>query len=251
MMNPMSLKNRKIFITGASSGIGKATAIYCANLGAQVVLHGRNIERLEKTKKQLSGNNHIICVQDFNTNTDWENIFNDIICDGIKLDGLVHCAGVPCIMPIKSLTKERLSNVMNINFYSFVELARFFVKRKYSNDYSSIVGISSSAVLHPRMYELGYLASKAAMEISIPVMAQEFFKRNIRVNCVSPGSVMTEMISSTLNEHNNKDVLDYVTSQSIMGWQEPEEIAKVCSFLLSNESKAITAKIIRADGGIF
>ncbi len=249
MINPMSLEGKKILITGASSGIGRATAIYCSELGAQLVIQGRNEDKLKETFSNLKGYNHIVLVKDFDNSSGFNELFENMILDGIKLDGFIYCTGIPYVMPVKSLTKDRLHSVMNINFYTFVELARIFTKSKYSNDNSSIIGISSSAVIHPRKYELGYLASKAAMEISIPVMAKEFWKRKIRVNCVSPGSVMTEMITNTLDVHGNNEALDEIALQTIMGWQQPDDIAKVCAFLLSDASKTITSQILRADGG--
>lgn len=249
MLNPMSLEHKKIIITGASSGIGRATAIYCSKLGAQVVLMGREKHRLKETYNNMNGLGHIICIQDFDDDINFDNVFNQITNDGVKLDGLVHCAGVTCTRPIKMLSRDKLESVMNINFYSFVELARIFTKRKYSNDYASIIGISSSVVLHPRMYEMGYVVSKAAMEISIPIMAQEFWKRKIRVNGIAPGNVRTEMIFNTSEKYGNKEILDNIASSSIIGWQKPEDISKVCAFMLSDASSTITAKIIRADGG--
>lgn len=246
----MNLKNKKIVITGASSGIGRATAIYCAYLGAQIVLLGRNKHELNKTRSKMEGINHIVIEQDFNEVVEFDKLFDKMIEDRVKLDGFVHCAGVACVMPIKSLTRERLFKVMNINYYTFLDLARSFVKRKYSNECASILGISSSAVLHPRKFELGYIVSKAAMESSIPIMAQEFWNRKIRVNCISPGSVSTEMIESMLNQYGNKELLDDITSQSIIGWQNPEDISKACAFMLSDASKTITAQVIRVDGGI-
>lgn len=249
MMEPMSLAGKKIVITGASSGIGRATAIYCAGLGAKVVLLDRNQEGMEKTCCAMSGEGHSTFLQDLSKDEGFEDLFDSMISDGQKLDGMVHCAGIPGVMPLKSLTQERLHTVMGINFYSFVELSRYFTKKKYSNDAGSIVGISSSVVLHPRMYELAYVASKAAMEAAAQVMALECGKRRIRVNCVSPGSVRTEMIERALAEQSDREALDAAANQAIFGWQQPEDIAKVCAFLLSDMSASITARVIRADGG--
>ena len=249
MINPMSLEGKKILITGASSGIGRASEIYCSELGARVVLLGRNREQLDSTISKMHSSNHIVLVHDLYKDEAFDELFLQMITDGVKLDGFVHCAGIPCIMNVKSLTRNRLKNVMNLNFHAFIDLARCFVKRKYSNDNASIIGISSSATVHPRMYEMGYIASKAAMEASVKVMAQEFWKRKIRVNCVSPGAVMTEMVVETIREHNNKELMDSIASKTVMGWQQPEDISKVCAFILSDASCSITGQILRADGG--
>lgn len=249
MINPMSLQNKKIIITGASSGIGRATAIYCSELGAQIVLIARNKKRLEETLCNMAGDNHIILDQDLNEEDDFDFMFENIVSDKKKLDGFVHCAGIPCIMPLRNLSHKKLHEVMSINFYSFVDLVRSFIKKKYSNENASVVGISSAIVKHPRLYEMGYIASKAAIEAVIPVMAMECKKRKIRVNCIEPGNVYTEMIRHVINENGNEEILDKFAANAIFGWQKPEDIAKVCAFILSDEAGAITARVIQADGG--
>ena len=249
MLNPMSLENKKILVTGASSGIGRATAIYCAELGAQVVLLGRDQERLEETLRAMNGGNHMVLMQDLGKDEDVTPLFNSMVADGIKLDGLVHCAGISYVMPLKSLTRERLHSVMNTNFYSFIELSRLFVKKKYSCDGASVVGISGALVSHPRKYELGYIASKAARESAVQVMAMECGDRRIRVNCVSPGNVRTEMVERIMEEQGNRELLEQTAQRAILGWQQPEDIAKICAFLLSDASTAITARVIQSDGG--
>lgn len=248
MINPISLSGKKILITGASSGIGRATAIYCSKMEAQIVLVARNRKRMLETLSMMNGSNHLILEQDFNKKEDFDDLFKEMILDSKKLDGFVHCAGISCVLPLKALSHKKLYKVMNTNFYSFIDLVRSFIKRKYSNNNASIIGVSSSAIVHPRMYEIGYVASKAALEISIPIMAQELWKRKMRVNCISPGYVSTEM-TKHISVENNIDKIHSIEAQSIIGWQKPEEIAKVCAFLLSDASSAITAQIIRSDGG--
>ncbi len=249
MASPMSLAGKRIVVTGASSGIGRATVVLCANLGARMVLIGRDNERLQNIIAGLSGEGHISLFQDFSQEKDYGDLFDQMLVNGEKLDGMVHCAGIPYIMPLKSLTRERLHSIMNVNFYSFVELSRQFTKRKYSNDCASIVGISAALVNHPRAYELGYIASKAAIEAATKVIALECGSRGIRANSVSPGSVKTEMIERVIKEQHNEAQMQVAVDRAIFGWLQPEEIAKVCAFLLSNDSSAITAKVIEVDGG--
>lgn len=247
-MNPMSLERKKILITGASSGIGRATSIYCSNLGAKIVLVARNEERLEETLHEMKGSNHMVLKYDFNDPSNLCDLFEKMLSDNVKFDGLVHCIGKPSITPLNVLNRKRLHDMMDINYYVFIDLIRNFTKMKYCNNNASIVGISSSAVIHPRPYETGYITSKAALEASIPIIAQELWKRKIRMNCVSPGTVITKMTKEIIAE-NDKNILNDIANQTIMGWQYPEEIAKVCAFLLSDVSSAITAQTIRADGG--
>lgn len=250
MINPMSLEGKKILVTGASSGIGRAVAIYCSRLGAQVILLGRNQERLEETRDAMCRKEeHGLVTQDLSKDADLTPLFDEMRPDGKKFDGLVHCAGISCIVPLQALSRNHLHMVMCTNFYSFIELSRFFAKKKYSNNGASIIGISSALTINPRKYELAYIASKAAMEAAVPVMAMECGDRKIRVNCIAPGNVLTSMIKTIMEEQGNRETLDAIASRSISGWQEPEDIAKVCAFLLSDASLAITAQVIRADGG--
>ena len=241
------LTGKKILVTGASSGIGRACSIYFSELGAKIVLVGRNLERLEKSLSVMSGSGHFYVQTDLEKGEDIPVLFEKSTADGIKLDGMVHCAGIPYILPLKSMTKERLEHVMNINFYSYVELCRQFVKKQFSNDLSSIVGISSGAAKHPGPYELGYVASKAAMEAATKVIAQEYGKRKIRANCVEPALVKTELVESVISDLQNNSLIQEQVNKSIFGWIKPEEIAKSIKWLIEDEY--ITGQIISVDGG--
>ncbi len=249
MKEPMSLDGKKILITGASSGIGRAAAIYCSELGARLVLNGRDGNRLEETVDALHGTGHITFIQDFYQQPDCSELFKTALSDGQKFDGFVHCVGIAQVMPLKSLSQERLHKVMSTNFYSFVELARNFVKKSNCNDGASVLGVSGAILSYPRKYELSYIASKAAIEAAIQVMAVEYGKRRIRVNCISPGNVDTEMSRKITNELDNQEARKIAIERAIFGMQTPEDIAKVCAFLMSDESSTITSSIIHADGG--
>lgn len=236
-------------MTGASSGIGRAAAVCCSEMGARVVLTGRNEARLAATAAQLTGPDSISLTWDLAGQENLEPLFKEIVSETGKLDGMIHCAGIPGVMPLKALSRAQLEKIMRINFYSFVELVRQFGKKRYSQDGASIVGVSAALIRRPRPYELAYIASKAALEAAVPVMALELKDRGIRVNCVAPGAVKTEMLDRLAEELDNRDFLESGAQDSILGWQTPEEIAQVCAFLVSGASTAITARIIQADGG--
>lgn len=241
------LTGKKILVTGASSGIGRACSICFSKIGAQIVLVGRNLDRLQETKSQMAGDKHLVVQADLENSAEIAAVFEKCMADNVKLDGLVHCAGIPYVFPLKVLTKERLEYVMNVNFYSYVELCRYFVKKQFSNDNSSIVGISSGAAAHPGPYELGYVASKAAMEASTKVIAQEYGKRRIRANCIEPALVKTELVKSVVSELHNDSLIQEQVDKSVFGWIKPEEIANVCAFLLSDKSFPMTGKIVEVD----
>jgi len=246
--NPLDLTGRKILVTGASSGIGKATAIYLSKLGAQIILSGRNEERLNETMLQLNGGNHQILAADLAKEEELGPFFDQMVQDGVKLNGMVHCAGIPYVMPLQSLTKKRLSDVMETNFFPFIELVRQYAKKKFSSG-GSIVCISSILSVQPRAYESGYIASKAAMNAAVTSLAFELAKKGIRINGVLAGNIMTEMVEETLKEYANEEHLNNVIEKSLLGVGKPDDIASVCAFLISDMATFITGRNMYADGG--
>lgn len=247
--NPLDFAGRKILVTGASSGIGRATAIYLSKLGAQIILSGRNEERLNETMLQLARGNHQILSVDLSKEEELSPFFDQMVEDGIKLNGMVHCAGIPYVMPLQSLTKKRLSDVMETNFFPFIELVRQYAKRKYSNG-GSIVCISAILSVQPRAYEAGYIASKAAMNAAVTSLAFELAKKDIRINGILAGNIMTEMVQETLREYGNEENLKNFIEKSLLGLGKPDDIASVCAFLLSDMARFITGRNMYADGGL-
>jgi NAD(P)-dependent dehydrogenase (short-subunit alcohol dehydrogenase family) len=245
---PLDLSHKKILITGASSGIGRATSIYLSKLGAKLVLNGRNEERLKSTAMQLFGKDHQIVIEDLAQQEDLSEFFEKITNDGVKLNGLIHCAGIPFIMPLQSLTRNQLRKVMENNYYPFIELVRQYSKKKYSCG-GSIVCISSILSVQPRPYETGYIASKAAVNASISSIAIELAKKGIRINGILAGNIMTEMVRKTEEQYGSDDLQQNI-KQALLGFGEPDDIAGVCAFLVSDISKYITGRNIYADGGL-
>ncbi len=249
-MDSSFFKGKKILITGAASGIGKATSQILAGYGASIVGLDINADALRTLGSEL--NEKELCFQGIEVDLQSDNledVFVKAVHDGNKLSGLVHCAGISSIIPIKSLSRQRLNKVMDINFYSFVELSRLYSKKIYSNG-GSIIGVSSLAAQMPRAYELPYIASKAAMNAAIPCMAIELSKLDIRVNGIMPGVVDTGMISTQQTEE-QKNFIENMTKKTLLGAASPQDIVSVITFLLSEESRMITGRVIPVDGGLF
>lgn len=243
-------KGKKILITGAASGIGKATSQILAGYGASVIGLDINADALKTLECELRAKG--LCFHGIEVDLQSDNLedaFDKAVQDGNKLSGLVHCAGISSIVPIKSLSRKRLNKVMDINFYSFVELSRLYSKKNYSNG-GSIIGISSLAAQMPRAYELPYIASKAAMNAAIPCMAIELSKLDIRVNGIMPGVVDTGMISTQQTEE-QKNFIENMTKKTLLGAASPRDIVSVITFLLSEDSRMITGRVIPVDGGLF
>jgi len=249
LFNPLNLADRKILVTGASSGIGRATAVYLSKLGATLVLNGRDEKRLLETCDSLHGNEHIICRADLKQEQ-LDSIFDDAISDGKKLNGIVYCAGVPYVLPLRALSKKRMSEVMEVNLYPFIELCRLYAKKKYSCG-GSIVCVSSITSVQPRAYETGYIVSKGAMNAAVSSLAFELAEHNIRINGILAGNIMTEMVHKTFSELNNADHLTQMENKALLGIGQPADIASVAAFLISDMSRFITGRLIYADGGFF
>lgn len=245
--NPLDLSNRKILVTGSSSGIGRATAIYLSKLGARLVITGRNQQRLNDTMQQLSGSGHLQITADLAELDDMGLMFDQATCDGIRLDGLVHCAGIAQVLPLNSLTRKRMTAEMNINYFTFIELVRQYSKKKYS-DGGSIVGISSIAADRAGQCQTNYSASKAAMDIAVQSLSIELAKKGIRINSVLPGMIRTEIAERA--EEEGWD-LDQVVKGQLLGIGESDDVAAACAFLISDMSRLITGRRLFVDGGRF
>lgn len=249
MVNPFSLENKTILVTGASSGIGRATAIECANLGATIVATGRNANRLNETLDSLErsfGQNHISIIADLST----ENGVNEFVEKMPNIDGLSSNAGVTAaITPIKFISEENASIIFNTNFFSNVFLAKMLFKKKKLNKGASIVftvsiGGTSAFVTGSALYG----SSKAALNSFTKFCAVEFATRHIRCNSVCPGMINTPMTSPgdyVTEEDYEKDVKNYLVGR----YGEPEEVARTILFLLSDASSFITGTSIVVDGG--
>ena len=244
-MITMNLENKTILITGGSSGIGRSTAIACAQAGAKVIILGRNENNLKKTINDMNGKGHIFKVFDFNVCHDYETLFREIVSEVGKLDGMVHSAGVSAVIPLRVLSREKMMEVMTINYFSFIGLVKEFSKKKYSNG-GSVVGVSSVVVERGEQCQTIYSASKAAMEASVKCLAIELGSKNIRINTVMPGMIRTEMMDRVLENGSREDVLG---AASVLGIGKPEQVASSIVFLLSDLSSYTTGRTIYVDGG--
>lgn len=248
MYNPYSLDNKTILVTGASSGIGKATAIECSKLGATVVITGRNENRLNETLQELDtsfGQQHVSIIADLSTEDGVSNLVSKVP----TLDGVSSNAGIPTTLLIKFIKQDILQDTWNINTVSHVNLAKLLFKKKKLNQAASYVftaSIGGTASFGPGNSVYGM--SKAAINSFMRFCAIEFSTRMIRCNSVSPGMIetpMTQDSSTFTKEDYEKDAEKYLLKR----YGKPEEVARVITFLLSDASSFITGNTIVVDGG--
>jgi len=243
--NPFSLENKKILVTGASSGIGRSIAIECSKMGAKVYLTARNKERLEDTLKNMFNPcSHKIILADLSNSSDRESLIN-LIED--KLDGVVHCAGFTITKPFRFVSEEDISKIMNVNFIAPVFLTQRLLKKKKINDNSSIVFISSiSGTCISYIAGAPYSASKGAINGIAKTLALELAPKHIRVNTVIPGMVDTNILNGVLaSSQLEEDAKKYPLKR----YGKPEEIAYGVIYLLSDASQWVTGTNLKIDGG--
>jgi len=244
MCNPFSLSNKIILITGASSGIGKSIAIECSKMGAKLVITGRNSERLSDTYHQLYETGHQQIIADLNDELQVKKLVEQIP----NLHGVVLCAGIDKRMPVKFLNREDFDKIMQTNFFSPSLLAQLLLKRKKIEKKSSIVIISSIAAFAADMGHAMYSASKGALNSFARVMALELAPQQIRVNCIQPGVVDTNMLQSGIltEEQFREEEKRYPLGR----FGKPEDIAYSAIYLLSDATSWVTGSSLIIDGGI-
>ncbi len=243
--NPFSLKEKTVLVTGASSGIGRATAIECSKLGARLIITGRNEERLNETMGLLSGEGHTMVTGDLTSQED----IDKIVSETGKINGLVLCAGKGMTSPFPFSTKDKYVEIFDVNFFAPVELLRLLVKKKKMEKDSSVVMVSS--IGGNGSYSLGngvYGASKAALSSTMRFCARELAAKKIRVNTVNPGMVNTKLITggAISEEQHQLDMQKYPLKR----YGEPEEIAWAIIYLLSDASAWVTGHSLVIDGGV-
>ena len=243
--NPFSLSGKTILVTGASSGIGKETAIQCSKMGAKIIITARNEERLNETLTQLEGDGHQYIIADLTQKEDLDKIVENVNC----LDGLVLCAGKGETSPFIYSTRSKFDTIMELNFYSSVELLRLLVKKKKIAKNSSVVFVSSIGGNYSFSIGNGiYGVSKAAINSMMKFCAKELAAKKIRVNSVNPGMVNTKLIQSGVitEEQHKLDMEKYPLKR----YGEPEEIAFGIIYLLSDASSWLTGHALVIDGGL-
>lgn len=243
----MLLNGKRVLVTGASSGIGRATCIYLAKFGVDVVLCGRNDKRLKETMDLMSQGNHELAPLDLSKH------LNDIPAWVKSLaekpfDGLVHSAGIEKTLPVRQTDQVTFDNILKINTQAALMLVRGISQKKCHALSSSVVFISSVASLSGRPGLSMYSASKGALNAMAKALAAELARKKIRVNTVCPGQVKTEM-DEAVRMKIGQDRYQKIIDAHPLGLGEPEDVAGAVAFLLSDAARWITGTSLIVDGG--
>lgn len=241
--------NKKFLITGASSGIGKELSIFLSKLGATLIITARDKARLDKTFNLLNGKGHSQFSTDISIPSKISDLMDGVYSECGQLDGLVHCAGVQHTMPVQMISEESYDKLFNINTKSALFLSKAFRKKgRYNPNGGSIIFLSSAAALSGEAGISEYSASKLALQGLARSLASELSKQKIRVNCIAPGVVRTEMTEKILNALTPEQFLK-IENRHLLGIGEIEDIIGPIVFLLSDYAQWITGVNLSVDGG--
>ena len=243
--NPFSLKGKVILITGASSGIGRATAIECSKLGARVIITARNDKRLTLTYNELIGEGHQMYLCDMEKEED----INNLVSNLPEIQGLVNNAGFTKILPLQFINFEDINNIFQVNTFAPMLLLQKLIKKKKIKKGASVVFTSSIAGIgFSTVGNSIYSASKGAISAFIRCVALELATKNIRVNAVCPGMVNTGILDKGIvsKEQLEEDIKNYPIGR----YGKPEDIAWAIIYLLSDASNWVTGDNLVIDGGL-
>jgi len=246
--NPFSLDAKHILVTGASSGIGREVAIWLSRQGAVLTLVARDEERLAATAQALEGKGHQTAVIDFLGDEDVSRWMKELVRSSCPFDGLVHAAGVQMPMPIRATSLNHWEKIMSTNVSSGFSLIKAFRQKGVCQPDSSIVLISSVMARAGEPALLGYCASKGAVESMARAAALELAREGIRVNCVAPGVVQTEMVESLQNLI-GEDSMQAIREKHPLGIGNPSDVAYAVNYLLSPAARWVTGTSLVVDGG--
>ncbi|MBB4132148.1 SDR family oxidoreductase [Xanthomonas sp. 3075] len=245
--NPFSLTGRRILVSGASSGLGKAIALSCARMGGELIVTGRDAQRLEATLSELQAISelpHQAVRADLTVATERDALVAALIA---PLQGVVHSAGISRLCPARMVSEAHLHEVQSTNVDAPVLLTQALLKRNLIAADGAILFIASIAA-HIGVAGVGaYSASKAALIAYSRCLAMEVIKRRIRVNCLSPALVDTPLLGATAQVVGS---LEAERNNYPLGFGQPDDVANAAIFLLSGASRWITGTSLVMDGGL-
>jgi NAD(P)-dependent dehydrogenase (short-subunit alcohol dehydrogenase family) len=247
--NPFSLSGKRILVTGASSGLGRAIAVSCARMGAEIIATGRDSERLAETLDLLhsvSAREHRSVVADL-TSSEHRQLLIDQL--GGNLNGLVHSAGISRLCPVRMLSEAHIREVTGINVEAPMLLTQAVLKRNLLLPDSSVLFIASIAA-HIGVPGVGvYSGTKAAIIAMARCLALEVVKRRIRVNCLSPSLVQTPLFDEAAKSVGDESITRQQMNHPL-GFGKPSDVANAAIYMLSDASRWVTGTTLVMDGGL-
>ena len=248
MHNPMALDGRTVLVTGASSGLGRAISILVSKLGGRVVLVARSEHRLAETMSLLYGGEHRVEPFDLNQLDAIPGWMKKLASEVGALDGLVHSAGLHATLPLRVLKPSRLDELMKVNVSAAMALTKGFRQRGVRAEQGSVVYLASVAALAGSAGNAGYSATKGALVSMCRSLAVELATEQIRVNCLAPGWVPTELAAKAESKLEDAQ-LQAISDMHPLGLGRPDDVANAAAFLLADTGRWVTGQTLVIDGG--
>lgn len=249
MTNPFSLQGKNIIVTGASSGIGQQCAIDCAAMGARVVLVARNEDRLHETLSRMDGEGHVALSLDL---TDVDVVaakVKEIVKEVGPVAGVVNCAGVSSVTPLKLIKEADMTAMIQTNVYSALFLTKEVCRMgSYDKAGTSIIFLSSIMGLVGENAKTMYSLTKGALLSASRSLALELAPKKIRVNCIAPGAIITP-INVYLPHMADSEKRSALEAKHPLGLGQTSDISYACVYLLSDAARWVTGQVIAVDGG--
>jgi NAD(P)-dependent dehydrogenase (short-subunit alcohol dehydrogenase family) len=247
--NPLDLTGKLVLVTGASSGVGRATAVVLSSLGARLILSGRRADALQETLTFTENRADHVCsafdLTNLNEIPEW--VAGLIRGAGASLDGTVHCAGVLHHIPLRTVSAGNIDSMMVPNLHAALMLLRAVTAKNVAAATGiSVVLISSAAAFVASPGMAAYSASKVALYAVARAVSKELAAKRVRVNCIAPAYVRTPMF-----DHAAETIIDFgrIEKQQFLGIIDPEEVGVMAAYLLSDAARSITGSQFVMDGG--
>lgn len=251
MYNLIDLTDRRILVVGASSGIGKKTAITLSNLGAKLILAAIDEEGVKQALSELSGEGHAAYYADVSKLDDIGGFIKKIVDEHGALDGLVYSAGLGTAIPLALSKPEKVQATFDVNFFGFFEMVRQICKKGRYNSGMRIVGVSSCASLRGDKSKAIYSSTKSAMDSAVRCIAKEVADKGICINTVAPSMTATELYQKFVEKYGeDSNTNKELTSRQYLGIAETQDIANAIAFLISPAARFITGITMPVDGGL-
>lgn len=243
------MKGKTILITGASKGIGKATALLCAEHGADLVLLSRNGNLLDELKKEITSKYAVkvlVFPCDITKTQQLESVFKQLNAEKITIDCLINNAGIMQDATLLTITQDLIINTYETNVFPIIHASKLAVKNMLRKRKGSIINVTSIIGINGHPGNTVYGSSKAAVVGITKSLAKELAPLNIRVNAVAPGFIETELTAAIDEKFREKNL----NAIGMKRFGKPEDVAKVILFLASDLSEYVTGQVIGVDGSM-